>query len=330
VPAEKTFVPNLIVLGTPKSGTSSLYRWLAAHPDIGSGSTKELRFLMDPEEPLARENGYAVTGLEGYAAWFPRRTEAAKAYWLDVSPTYYYQKCALEVIGALEDKPFLGMVFRRPGQRIHSFFQFAKHNTNVLPTGMGFEAFLEAIEQGPKGPLKGKPSLYNLFDHADYAKYVEMWLERAPRERMFFLTFDELRRDQRGVMHKLCAQLGLDSAFYDSYGFPQENRSYEVRNRQLHALMRQAVRKGVPLPRPARVVLRNVYEKLNAKELRREHDDRTIELVAALDRRFAPSVARLEQLTGLDLAVWQQTAPSPGRTPLADEASEASAAMAEG
>jgi hypothetical protein len=316
VPAEKTFVPNLIVLGTPKSGTSSLYRWLAAHPEIGSGSTKELRFLMDPEEPLARPNGYAVTGLEGYAGWFPRRAETTKSYWLDVSPTYYYQKCALEVIGELEEKPFLGLMFRRPGQRIYSFFQFAKHNANVLPPGMEFEAFLEAIEQGPGGPLKGKPSLYNLYDHADYAKYAEMWLERAPRERMFFLTFDELRSDPRAVMQKLCSQLGLDSGFYESYGFPQENRSFEVRNPKLHGFMKEAVRKGVPLPEPVKVMLRNAYEKLNTKELRRERDGRTAELIAALDRRFAPSVARLERLTGLDLSAWRaETAPSGRRRP---------------
>jgi hypothetical protein len=304
VPSEQVFAPNLIFLGTPKSGTTSLYDWLSEHPQIGTGTTKEIRFLMDAAEPLALANGYAKTGLEGYGAYFPRRLHEQKSYWMDVSPTYYYQACAPEAIAALPETPHLGLIFRRPGPRIYSFYQFAMHNKNRLPRGMDFERFVDAIDAGPKGPLKALPSLSNLIDHTDYAKWAELWLQVAPREKISFLTFDQLHSDPRALMQQMCAWLGLDGSVYQDFAFGKENRSFEVKNPALHELKLRAG-EWFHLPKGLKRSLRGIYEKMNTRELKREKDARTVELIAELDRRFAPSVARLETLTGLDLSAWR-------------------------
>jgi len=40
--------PNLVVAGAPKCGTSSLYFWLAAHPEVAASREKET-FFWAPE-----------------------------------------------------------------------------------------------------------------------------------------------------------------------------------------------------------------------------------------------------------------------------------------
>ena len=300
----ETFVPNLIVLGTPKSGTTSLHEWLIAHPDVGHSPDKEVRFLLDPEDPLSRADSYANTGLEGYGKRFPDHLKSQRSYWIDSSPTYYYQRCALDVIGSLENKPFLGLLYRRPGARIYSYYQYAMHNRTVLPRDMDFEAFLKAVEEGPSGPLRNTPGLSNMFEHSDYAKYTQLWLDRVPRDRFFFLRFEDVTQRPAETLRQLCGRFGLDASFYDTYDFPQENRSYYVRNPGLHGLMRRTAQ-ILTLPKPVRRAIRSVYERVNTSELRKEKDDRTTQLIADLDRRFAPTVARLEDIIGLDLSAWR-------------------------
>lgn len=293
-----------MILGTPKSGTSSLHEWLSAHPQIGEGSEKEVRFLLDSTEPLARPDGYAKTGLPGYRKYFPELATSSKRYWIDSSPTYYYQKTALDVISAREHKPFLGLMYRRPGARIHSYFQYAVQNTGRLPRDMTFEQFLAAAAEGENGPLRETPGLSRVLDHSDYAKYTKVWLERIPKDRFFFLTFDEVTSNPLAVVKRLSAQFDVDPSFYDSYAFPQENRTYFVKNPALHGFTYKMA-KALTLPAGVRRTLRHLYERVNTSEMRREKDERTKQLIADLDRRYAPSVTQLEDMIGLDLSAWR-------------------------
>jgi len=45
----KKIFPNLVIAGAPKSGTSSLFFWLAAHPEVCGSQKKETYFLADKD-----------------------------------------------------------------------------------------------------------------------------------------------------------------------------------------------------------------------------------------------------------------------------------------
>ena len=55
-------VPDFVVIGAQKAGTSSLYGQLSAHPSVVPALRKEIHYFDRPPEPLAH-----------YRAWFPRR-----------------------------------------------------------------------------------------------------------------------------------------------------------------------------------------------------------------------------------------------------------------
>ena len=67
---ERNILPNLIIGGSPKCGTSSLFYWLKDHPEICASDIKETGFLLDKVWSFNEVN-YITHGLEGYSRLFP-------------------------------------------------------------------------------------------------------------------------------------------------------------------------------------------------------------------------------------------------------------------
>lgn len=60
-------LPNLVVIGAMKCGTSAVHRYLDGHPQIAMCGPKELNFFVGPEDAQA---GNWYRGLDWYAAHF--------------------------------------------------------------------------------------------------------------------------------------------------------------------------------------------------------------------------------------------------------------------
>lgn len=87
-------LPNLIVIGAMKCGTTALHRYLDLHPEVAMSEPKELNFFFGPErlderdEPAARSAGNWHRGVGWYAMQFrpaPVRGEASPGY---TSPSF--------------------------------------------------------------------------------------------------------------------------------------------------------------------------------------------------------------------------------------------------
>ncbi|WP_324277923.1 sulfotransferase [Blastococcus brunescens] len=81
-------LPNLVLIGAMKCGTTSLHRYLDLHPDVAMSRPKELNFFLGPdrrpEQGTGRHAGNWHRGPEWYAARFdadaPLRGEASPGY----------------------------------------------------------------------------------------------------------------------------------------------------------------------------------------------------------------------------------------------------------
>ena len=63
--------PNFVIGGAPKCGTSSLFSWLADHPQVCGSSVKEPFFLMDEGNPMLRKAcNVHDHGIEAYSSFF--------------------------------------------------------------------------------------------------------------------------------------------------------------------------------------------------------------------------------------------------------------------
>jgi hypothetical protein len=178
-------LPNFIVIGPGKTGTTWLYQCLAAHPQVR----------------LARHTKETVYFTECYdrgRAWYERffeGTEGAIAIG-EVSNTYFFSPEAPARMAALVPGAKLIAFVRDPLDRILSAYLFHRRNGVVHGT------FDEAIAQDP-----------TIVSNNFYDEHLERYMRHFPREQIFVALFDDLRSDPAALLRRIYGFLGVDEDF---------------------------------------------------------------------------------------------------------------------
>ena len=313
-------LPNLVIAGAPKCGTTSLFEWLVDHPEVCGASVKETKYLLDRGwYSFDRRANVHDHGLAGYEAYFRhcdvRRTRVV----LEATPGYLYQETAPRALAGLSPRPRIVFILRNPSERVYSAYQWARHTLPDLHHRASFPEYVARLES-----TTGDDNLNDAIERGRYVDYLERWVEFFDRSGIEILLFERLREDKRGFMRDVATRIGIEPSFYDRYGFPYKNATQEVRGLRLHRTMlrlggriapqfvRQPSRGAEGLA--SRVLRRGLgaaYAALNVKGATppKTADDRRV--LAELDRHFAPYNARLARLLDVDLSAWTQPADTP-------------------
>lgn len=180
-------LPDFLVIGAMKAGTTSLYHYLAAHPQVFMPRVKELDFFT---EELSWRRGWA---------WYRRQfsdagPEARAVGEASTSYTKYprYRGTA-ERIAQYLPKARLIYVVRDPLERIRSHYQ---HRVAIGEENRGID---EAVRADP---------VY--VDYCRYAMQIDKYLEHFDRSQLLLLTSENLRSRRRETMHEVFRFLGVD------------------------------------------------------------------------------------------------------------------------
>lgn len=214
-------LPDFLVIGAQKSGTTSLYEYLTGHPSIAPARGKGVHYF---EEHYAR-------GLDWYRSRFPLRTAATLSG--EATPAYLFYPVVPERVQ--RDLPMVKLiaVLRNPVERAFSHYQHER------ATGVEELSFAAALA-GEDDRLRGEeekvranaryvsfPLLHQSYrSRGLYAEQIERWLRVIPRERLLILQAERLFSDSASVMDEAVSFLGLKPVRTDHY--PVQNaRSYE-------------------------------------------------------------------------------------------------------
>jgi hypothetical protein len=300
-------LPTTVIAGAPKCGTSSLFTWLVDHPEVCGSHFKETRYFLDADHALLdRRSNYHEHGMAGYASHFRQCDGAHAKLVLEATPHYLYQRTALEALSSLDPLPTVVFLLRKPSDRTYSEYQFARNNRAVIDRDLTFREFVGMVRR-EDAFLTGRRQLDAAIDHSKYIEYLEAWAARFPRSKISTFLFEDLLRDNRSFMQNVAASLEIDPGFYETYAFPLKNLTYQVRFQVLHRV-RSAVGRRIPRG-PAKNLVhkttRRVYSAVNIERTRaaKAHDD--YEVLAELDREFAPYNAKLAHEMGVDLSSWR-------------------------
>jgi hypothetical protein len=293
-------LPNWIIIGAPKSSTSSLFRWLVDHPEVAGSADKETYYFVDSGTHMFRnDRNFLDHGLEGYEQFFAGADAAAKVI-VEATPSYLYSATALRHLPKLPTKPHFIVVLREPVAQIRSLHAYFQQNWNWIPRDMGFGAFVAALKTG-REDFKGNELARDALVNAHYAEHLRRWQAAAGKRRVHFLLFEALVADSRGVMRKLAKRMHIDPAFYDTYAFPAENSTYTARNAALQNLN---IRFRGRMPQGALYrALRRIYRALNTRPAPRADSDAEAE--QALSAIYADMPDELEREFRLDLTSWR-------------------------
>ncbi|MCY4404699.1 MAG: sulfotransferase domain-containing protein [Candidatus Poribacteria bacterium] len=251
----------LIVGGTTKAATTSLYTYLTDHPSICGATYKETRFFLDTEYPLPSKYRFKGDVTEYNELFTHCHDEQIR---LDTTPDYLYCSSALERIA--EYLPNVKLIFslREPISRLISWYRFARQ-IGKLPQSMDFDQYVDQLfnykDIEKELPSQNGNSQGDLSESVDinpadktktiqegptseqhwlalkqgcYATYLKKYIERFGYNRIHSLFYEDLATEPLHVLHGICDFAVIDKTFFNDYTFKVTNRTESMRNTELH------------------------------------------------------------------------------------------------
>lgn len=202
-------LPNVYLIGAPKSGTTSIARWLAEHPQVFWSVPKEPFFWASDYPRMRRHYGFDT--LESYAALYSSREAREAPVRADGSTTYLYSEAAVPaILEAVPDARFVVAV-RNPADLLVSY-----HRTQLVAMNESETDFGRAWRRSLVGRLpRTDPLDPKLLDYPRVGALgaaVARLHERVPRDRVHVVLLDDLRTDPVGTWTSLAAFTGVDPA----------------------------------------------------------------------------------------------------------------------
>jgi hypothetical protein len=282
-------LPNALIGGAPKCGTTSLAEALAGHPDIFIPYRKELSFFH-------ADSNYEF-GLDWYESFF--REGSAKAIRLEATPDYLASESSCRRIR--KDLPDCKLIFliRDPVARAHSHYWFRAR------LGRESRTFVEALRDEKRSPHD--EDCY-LIRYGQYADQLHRYFGAFEREQILVVRFSALTRVPEDSLRSVQEFLGVPPLVT---ALPNSNPASEVRSEALqHAVRRVTTDRGpvtealrAVVPSKFRYRLRQGLKRLNAKPaVKPPIDEQAREILADV---YRPELDELEALLGVQLDDWR-------------------------
>jgi hypothetical protein len=293
-------LPNLLIAGVSKAGTTSLFRYLAQHPDVCASDVKELRYFS------ALRYGEPLAPTEDYARHFA--SCRGERYRMEATPGYYAGgRLVAEAVESLLSETRVVVSFRDPVQRCWSWYRFVR-STARIPKDMTFEQYVDRCEQlrrdGVDGTRENQP-FWGLSGGC-YDSWFEDWRDVfGPRLRIEF--FDDVIRRPQSVVEGIAAWLGIDTAVCADFRYTVENKTVQYKNKGLQKVALSVNRRSEQFfaAHPAaKRRLRGMYYRVNSdpseERLSEEVRDRLAEFYSGHNERFAAMLIA----AGSDVPEW--------------------------
>ncbi|MFY0686939.1 MAG: sulfotransferase domain-containing protein [Cyclobacteriaceae bacterium] len=281
-----------IIAGFTKCGTSSLFQWLADHPEVQGSIKKEVQYFMDRNSSRFHpESNYLDHGLTRYNQFWTTDIQAQTQVILEATPGYAYQTCALEALSSDSCKHIkLIFIVRNPLDQLQSTFEYFKNNWAELPLKLTFEKFV-ADQMSGKGNT-GNEFVDHALEFAQFGNFLNKWQDQCGKDRIIVKKFEDMKRDPMRFMKILCNDLGMDQTFYNDYTFERQNVTVEVKNQLLHKAIIKA-RKILPRNKITKA-LGAAYNSLNL-DTSAEGRANPVELNQRLVELFTPTYKWLDK-----------------------------------
>jgi hypothetical protein len=234
-PGRGRMLPDFVIIGAAKAGTTSLFGWLSDHPFIAPASQKEVHYF---------DYNY-FRGEDWYRKHFPLRADLERFVDArgrpfltgEASPSYMSHQWAPERLAKLVPHAKLLVALRNPVDRAYSQFQMSRRE-NEEP----LESFADAVaaEEQRLAPERAKMlddqwysswpiGCWSYLMRGRYAEQLERWMTLFGRDQFHFLTLEQLADDPQRALddvhhflgipgHEYAALPRLHAAQYDSIG----------------------------------------------------------------------------------------------------------------
>ena len=211
---KKRSLPDFIVIGAQKSGTSSLFYYLSQHPQLVHPFRAEIHYFDGGLNP--KVDNYQK-GEAWYRTYFPLESKlrgGGKTY--EVSPLYIFHPFCPERIHALLPGVRLIALLRNPVERAishyHKNLRNGVENRPIMDAMKEEDEFIAKIHE--MQDYKSKAFRYYSYkSRGIYVDQLRKYLDYFPQEQMFILNSEEFFSSPSDSLSKLFDFVGIDKDF---------------------------------------------------------------------------------------------------------------------
>ncbi len=281
--SKRNIYPSFIIGGAPKSGTSSLYFWLSAHPQIVGSKIKEPFFFADEVNRFNKGLNCIENPIEDYAKLF-ENGEPGKLSFESTAHYLYYQN-AIDGLQKLPVKPRIIFLLREPSAQLLSHYQMERYRT-----------------QSVQMPLSEYVKQAYILNYTEYTKYLNMWFNGYGRGFVKVVLFEDMMKNKQRVVKEIAQFLGVDAAFYNDFDFEHRNKSVKIKSSRLHKFGLAVQSK---IPHGVQKLLMPLYLKFNSSDVPKPTDAEKA-ILAKFKAEKAGEVEKLKALLPeLNFDLWK-------------------------
>ncbi|MDX1620818.1 MAG: sulfotransferase [Nitriliruptorales bacterium] len=218
-------LPDFLIVGAQRAGTTSLFNYLSASPDIYPSAVKEIHFF---------DNNYAK-GRLWYRSFFPLGARSSTKRTGEATPYLLFHPSAPDRVEAVIPDVHVIVLLRNPVDRAYSHYWFTRRRgLEPLRFEEAIEAEAERLEGSEAVAASGVSRAHRQLSYLQRGRYVE----QLPRWEGFTtsVVFSErLYRDPQATTERVCDALDArppDAAVYRTFNegsYPPMARSVRRR-----------------------------------------------------------------------------------------------------
>lgn len=203
-------LPNFLVVGAPKSGTTSLYYYLRQHPDVFLPVQKELHFFSCR---LLQENTKGPGDKQVLGELCANRDEYSKHYAGvkdervvgDISPSYLYYGVQENIKRELDNVKIVVML-RNPVEKAYSqYMHLVRDQRESL-------SFREALMAEEKRRLDGWSAIWRYAESSLYSRRLLDYMDCFGKDNVHVIVFEDFVSQPKETLKQLFLFLGIDES----------------------------------------------------------------------------------------------------------------------
>lgn len=191
-------IPQFLIIGVQKGGTSSLFYYLKSHPQIKRSITKEIHYF----------NLFYENGLKWYLGHFPAKSD--KYITGEATPDYIFHIEAAKRIKALNPNMKIIVLLRNPIERAYSAYQMNRRrgldNRETFQDAIDFEC---NYQTNISNDYSYDRDNFFYLQRGKYAAQLSLWDEYFSKPNLLVLNSHYFFQNINETVSQVQAFLGL-------------------------------------------------------------------------------------------------------------------------
>ena len=296
-------LPNFLIIGAAKSGTTAIYTYIKQHPEIFMSPKKELRYFSNIyPQPKNVPNQYiheSVSSLEEYEHFFDGVTDERVIG--ESSPTYLYTPGTAENIKLNIPHVKLLVILRNPIDRAYSAYTHALREWKEPA-----KTFKEALDLETQRIEAGWGMLWHYTNAGFYFEQLSRYYRIFDSLQIKVVLYDDLVNDPYDLLQDIFLFLGVDIKFKPDIS-SRPNVSGFPKNARLDIFLRKLFLGDNLLKRISQNLFPTAFRKKVTTKIRQTNLEKRampLDTRKQLAMTFSEDILQLEKLINRDLSLW--------------------------